>query len=86
MVGWHHRINGHEFEQASEDSERQGSLACCIHGVAKSQTRLSHCTITIAKITGTSYGSFKMCLQILSCLFLPKAEPNSFPLNVHETQ
>ena len=29
MVGWHHRLNGHEFEQALGDSERQGSLACC---------------------------------------------------------
>ena len=28
MVGWHHRLNGHEFEQTLEDSERQGSLAC----------------------------------------------------------
>ena len=28
MVGWHHRLNGHEFEQASGDSEGQGSLAC----------------------------------------------------------
>ena len=26
MVGWHHRLNGHEFEQAPEDSEGQGSL------------------------------------------------------------
>ena len=29
MVGWHHRLNGHEFEQALEDGEGQGSLACC---------------------------------------------------------
>ena len=29
MVGWHHRLNGHEFEQAPGDSEGQGSLACC---------------------------------------------------------
>ena len=29
MVGWHHRLNGHEFEQVPEDSEGQGSLACC---------------------------------------------------------
>ena len=28
-VGWHHRLNGHEFEQTSGDSEGQGSLACC---------------------------------------------------------
>ena len=28
MVGWHHRINGHEFEQILGDSVGQGSLAC----------------------------------------------------------
>ena len=29
MVGWHHRLNGHEFEQTLGDGERQGSLVCC---------------------------------------------------------
>ena len=29
MVEWHCRLNGHEFEQTSEDSEGQESLACC---------------------------------------------------------
>ena len=29
MVGWHHRLNGHEFELAPGDSEGQGSQACC---------------------------------------------------------
>ena len=29
MVGWHHGLNGHEFEQDPGDSEGQGSLACC---------------------------------------------------------
>ena len=29
MVGWHHWLNGHEFEQALGDSEGQGSMACC---------------------------------------------------------
>ena len=29
MAGWHHRINGHEFDQALGDSEGHGSLACC---------------------------------------------------------
>ena len=28
MVGWHHQLNGHEFEQALGDGEGQGSLAC----------------------------------------------------------
>ena len=29
MVGWHHRLDGHEFEQTPGYSEGQGSLACC---------------------------------------------------------
>ena len=29
MVGWHHWLNRHEFEQALGDGEREGSLACC---------------------------------------------------------
>ena len=29
MVGWHHRLNGHEFEQTLGDSEGQGRLVCC---------------------------------------------------------
>ena len=29
MVGWHHRLNGHESEQTPGDSEGQGSLVCC---------------------------------------------------------
>ena len=28
MVGWHHRLNGHEFEQAPGVGDEQGSLAC----------------------------------------------------------
>ena len=28
MVGWHHPVNGHEFEQAPGDGEGQGSLVC----------------------------------------------------------
>ena len=38
MVGWHHRLNGYEFEQASGVSDGQGGLACCISGITKSQT------------------------------------------------
>ena len=29
MVGWHHQLNGQEFEQAPVDGEGQGSLVCC---------------------------------------------------------
>ena len=29
MFGWHHQLNGHEFEQAPRVGEGQGNLACC---------------------------------------------------------
>ena len=29
MVGWHHRLNGHEFEQGPGVVDGQGGLACC---------------------------------------------------------
>ena len=29
MVGWYHRLNGHEFEQIAGGGEGQGSLVCC---------------------------------------------------------
>ena len=29
MVGWHHRLSGHEFEQASGVGDKQGRLASC---------------------------------------------------------
>ena len=35
MVGWHHRLNGHEFEQAPAIGDGQGSLACCSPGTVK---------------------------------------------------
>ena len=38
MFGWHHRLDGHEFEQALGDGEGQGSLACCSPWVTESDT------------------------------------------------
>ena len=41
MVGWHHQLSGHEFEQALEDDEACGSLACCspwVQGVTHDYT------------------------------------------------
>ena len=29
MVGWHHQLDGHEFEEAPEVDDGQGNLACC---------------------------------------------------------
>ena len=36
MVGWHHQLDGHEFQQTPGDSKGEGSLVCCRPWVAKS--------------------------------------------------
>ena len=41
MVGWHHQLNGHEFEQAPGIGDGQGGLACCIPWGCKEADRLS---------------------------------------------
>ena len=41
MVGWHHRLNGHEFEQTQRGSEDREAWHAAVHGVGKSQTQLS---------------------------------------------
>ena len=48
MVGWHHQLNGHEFEQTLEDNEGQGSLVCCSSwGHQDSDTALDKTTAVI---------------------------------------
>ena len=39
MVGWHHRLDGHEFEQALGVGDGQGAA---VHGIAESQKQLSY--------------------------------------------
>ena len=62
MVGWHHRLNGYEFEQAPGDSEGQGSLRAVLHGVEKSRTRLCDgTTTTIIQV---------LCCGFFVCMYL----------------
>ena len=41
MAGWHHRLDGHEFESTPGVGDVREAWRAAIHGVAKSQTRLS---------------------------------------------
>ena len=43
-AGWHHWLDGHEFEWTPGVGDGQAGLVCCNHGVAKCQTRLSDWT------------------------------------------
>ena len=38
MVGWHHRLDGHEFEQATRFGDGQEAWHAAVYGVAKSRT------------------------------------------------
>ena len=56
MAGWNHRLNGHEFEQASGVGAGQGGLMCCTpwsHKKSNTTERLNNsnfiCTKTILK-------------------------------------
>ena len=42
MAGRHHQLNGHEFEQALGAGDGQGCWHAVVHGVTKSETRLSN--------------------------------------------
>ena len=44
MVGWHHRLDGHEFEQALGVGDGQGAWCAAVHGVAKSLAWLNNWT------------------------------------------
>ena len=38
MVGWHHRLNGHGFEQTQGDGKGRGAQHATVHGVTNSWT------------------------------------------------
>ena len=44
VVGWHHQLNGHEYEQTPELLINREAWRAVVHGVAKSQTQLSDST------------------------------------------
>ena len=69
MVGWHHQLNGHEFEQTPGESERQGSLAgCCSWGrkeLDMTATYQQPCLFS------TSVTLFLFCRWVNLCHFFP---------------
>jgi len=65
MVGWHHQLDGHEFDIALGDGEGQGSLACCSPWGRKEldmAERLNHNKLTHMRKTG--YVSWVICSRL----------------------
>ena len=55
MVGWHHRLNGHEFEQAPGDVEGQGSLTCyspwgCKESDTTEAAKREHAHVSLSRV------------------------------------
>ena len=50
MIGWHHQLNGHEFEQALRDSEGQGSVECCVGSQRVRYDWATNSTTTLLKL------------------------------------
>ena len=80
MVGWHHHLNGYEFEQALGDVKDREVWYAAIHGVVKSWTQLSDWTTT------NYLNTFKCTVFIytLNCTFMGFSNLPSF-LNIFTT-
>ena len=53
MAGWHHRLDGHEFEQASRVGDRQESLACYSPWGGKGSDMTEQLNRTLLKVIAT---------------------------------
>ena len=53
MLGWHHQLNGHEFEQTLGDDEGQGSLVCCSPWDHKESDTTEHTHTQCIKFDGS---------------------------------
>ena len=65
MVGWHHQLDGHVFEQAPEIGDRQGSLVCCSPRGRKEQdtAELLNCTDSFAVVCKVEAYHSSHCMQ-----------------------
>ena len=79
MVGWHHQLSGHEFEQTLGDSEGQGSRVCCSSGLQRVE-RLNNSNGLLSSMDSINNSS--LCshgLFPLLCNQLPFRENSSAP-------
>ena len=81
MIGWHHWLNGHKFEQAQEMVKNREAWHAAVHGITKNQTWLSNWTITFllwVQSTRTLWVQSQICLSVGLSLWILKED--LFPL------
>ena len=73
IVGWHHWLHGHEFEQTLGDGEGQGSLVCCSPWGHKEldmteglNNNNSCCLRDVVEVSGRNFGAWGMSMT--SCM------------------
>ena len=74
MVGSHHRLDEHEFEQTPRDSEGQWSLACCSPWGHKERTQLSDWTTTLTH-RWMNLCCVCVCVCVSMCVWFPLPNP-----------
>ena len=62
MVGWHHQLNGHEFEQALGVGDREAWRAA-VHGVAKSWRHTKQSPIYLGNLPSTTASQASLLAQ-----------------------
>ena len=71
IVGWHHRLKGHEFGQTLGDSEGQRSLACCSPwGPKESDTTKPLNSLSTIRLVSSAYLrllTFPLAILIPAC-------------------
>ena len=78
MVGWYHRLNGHEFEQAPGVGEGQGSLACCSSQGLKESNMTERLNNNKRGAVGVSLDSNLFFFPLSSTLILLKLMPSDY--------
>ena len=81
MIGWHHRLHGHEFEEAPGNSERQGGLVCCSprgHKESGSTEQLNNKNIDRHRIISTS----AYCLLYIQIVMILRTRVKEMILNL----
>ena len=66
MVGWHHRLNGHEFEQASEVGDSQGSLVCCSVWAREELDNTEGLIVHVCSVMSVSFDPMECSLPVSS--------------------